>query len=390
MTHILTLNAGSSSLKFGVFLPETGGDPVPIATGMADRIGLDGGEIKVALASGGEVHIRKYARLATHDDALGHVLRSLSEAVPDARISAVGHRVVHGGPHFSSHQIATHEIIAELEALQSFAPLHQPHNLAGIRAATAAFPDALQVVCFDTAFHRGQQFEVEAFALPMGYYDKGVRRYGFHGLSYDYISGYLAQKFPETHGGRVAVAHLGNGASICGIHNGKSIASTMGFSALEGLPMGTRSGHLDPGVMLYLMQSEGMDAAQISDLLYKKSGLLGLSGVSSDMRTLEATDTDRARAAIGYFTFAICREIASLAAAMGGLDAVVFTGGIGENSARVRREVCNGLGWMGVQINGDANAQNAEVLSDKSSKIRVLRVETNEEIVIARAVQSAQ
>ena len=280
-------------------------------------------------------------------------------------------------------------VLAKLDRLSPFAPLHQPHNLAGIRAAQAAFVDAVQIACFDTAFHRNHPFVNDTFALPMRYYEKGVRRYGFNGLSYDYIAGHMADAFPDLHDGRVVVAHLGNGASMCGMRAGQSVCSTMGFSALDGLPMGTRSGQLDPGVLLYLMEQEQMSASEISDLLYKQSGLLGLSGLSNDMRRLEASGTDAAERAIAYFTFRIRHELGALAAVLGGLDAVVFTGGIGENSCRVRAEVCNGFGWMGLTFDDAANAEDATEISTAGSVVKALVIPTNEELVIARAAAAA-
>jgi acetate kinase len=276
-------------------------------------------------------------------------------------------------------------VIAGLAELAPFAPLHQPHNLAGVAAARAAFPDAVQVACFDTAFHRSHPFVNDVFALPRAFYDKGVRRYGFHGLSYDYIAGELARSAPTLHAGRVVVAHLGNGASMCGMRGGRSVASTMGFSALDGLPMGTRVGQLDPGVMLYLMQQEGLSAEEITDLLYRRSGLLGLSGVSNDMRRLLADESREARQAIDYFVFRIRRELGALAAALEGLDGVVFTGGIGENAAPIRALVCQGMGWIGIELDRHANATGAQVISDALSRVHVMVIPTNEELVIARA-----
>jgi acetate kinase len=249
----------------------------------------------------------------------------------------------------------------------------------------AAFPGALQVACFDTAFHRGHAFAHEAYALPRAYFDKGIRRYGFHGLSYEAIARALAGT--ALHPGRVVVAHLGNGASACGLRGGRSVASSMGFTALDGLPMGTRPGQIDPGVILYLIEQEGMDGAAISELLYRRSGLLGLSGLSSDMRVLEGSDDPRAAQAIGYFTTRVRREIAALAADLGGIEGLVFTAGIGENSARVRAEVCEGLGWLGVTLDPSANAGHAPVISAPGSRIEVRVIPTDEEGVIARAVR---
>jgi len=241
------------------------------------------------------------------------------------------------------------------------------------------------VACFDTAFHRNHPFVNDAFALPRRFYEKGVRRYGFHGLSYEFVAGELARRAPHLASGRVVVAHLGNGASMCGLLGGRSVASTMGFTALDGLPMGTRCGQLDPGVLLYLMEQEGMDAVAISDLLYKDSGLLGLSGVSNDMREILAADTTAAREAVDYFVFRIRRELGALAAALGGLDALVFCGGIGENAREIRARVCADMGWIGIALDPARNEANGFELSDRFSRVRVLRIPTNEEVVIARA-----
>jgi acetate kinase len=279
-------------------------------------------------------------------------------------------------------------LLVELERLSPFAPLHQPHNLAGIRAATAAFPGVSQVACFDTAFHRSHPFVNDVFALPRALYDEGVRRYGFHGLSYEYIAGELARIAPGLAEGRIVVAHLGNGASMCAMQKGRSVASTMGFSALDGLPMGTRCGQLDPGVLLYLMDQKGMSAAQISDLLYKQSGLLGLSGLSNDMRTLEAAGTPEAAQAIDYFVFRCQREVGAMAAALGGIDALVFCGGIGENSRLVRARICERMAWMGIEIDHTRNAANAAVISSDLARTTVMVMPTNEELVFARAARA--
>ena len=384
MTHVLTLNAGSSSLKFGLF--SNNDEPQAIATGMVERIG---GAASLRLRSADGVTLAEAAlpqqQAGDHAGALRAALDSLAAHVPQAEIRAVGHRVVHGGRDFADPVTLTPEVISALEALVPFAPLHQPHNMAGVHAALDAFPGARQVACFDTAFHRNHPFVNDTFALPRDFYEKGVRRYGFHGLSYDYVSGALAGLAPTLHAGRVVVAHLGNGASMCAMLAGRSIASSMGFSALDGLPMGTRSGQLDPGVLLYLMQQERMDADAIADLLYRRSGLLGLSGISSDMRTLLASDDPRARQAIDYFCFRIRRELGGLAAALEGLDAVVFTGGIGENAVTIRERVCHGMGWIGIELDEQANAENATVISSDFSRVRVLVIPTNEELVIARA-----
>ncbi len=383
LASVLTLNAGSSSIKFGLF-DITGDAPRPRATGMVENIA---GAARLRLETEADKKTREVAGVVDHEGALREILRTLTDGFADARILAVGHRVVHGGPAHDAPARLTEGVMEELERLAPFAPLHQPHNLAGVRAAMGAFPEATQVACFDTAFHRKQPWVNDVFALPREYYDKGVRRYGFHGLSYEYISGELARIAPHLHSGRVIVAHLGNGASMCALLGGRSVGSTMGFSALDGLPMGTRCGQLDPGALLYLMEQEGMDAASISDLLYKRSGLLGLSGLSNDMRALEASDTPEAAQAIDYFVFRIRRELGALAAVLGGLDALVFCGGIGENARSVRARVCEGMGWLGLDLDHAANAANARVISAELSRARALVIPTDEEVVIARAAQ---
>jgi acetate kinase len=367
--HVLTLNAGSSSLKFGLFAARE--DVLVVATGLLERIG-ESPRLKAEGANGMvfERHLSPEAA-ADHASALQTVLGLLKSEFPDDDISAVGHRVVHGGPNYSHPVAITRNLLTELERFEPFAPLHQPHNLAGVRSALQAFPDAVQVACFDTAFHRQHPFVNDVFALPREYYDRGVRRYGFHGLSYEYVSGELSRIAPHLHSGRVVIAHLGNGASMCGL--------------LDGLPMGTRCGQLDPGVLLYLMDQEGMDAAAISDLLYKRSGLLGLSGISNDMRTLEAATTSEAEDAIAYFVFRIRRELGALAAVLGGLDALVFCGGIGENSHLIRERVCEGMGWIGIELDRIHNEENATVISTDLSRARVMVIPTDEEVVIARA-----
>lgn len=384
MTHVITLNAGSSSLKFGLFAFAPG-DPVTISTGQVDRIGSDIAHVRATAADGEVIADDWPETIADQTEALDRVLSLLDTHFPGLQISAVGHRIVHGGPDIDTPQPLTGQMLETLEKFAPFAPLHQPHNLLGARVAMERFPDAVQVACFDTAFHRRHPWVNDVFALLREFYDKGVRRYGFHGLSYDYISGHLQETAPLIHAGRVIVAHLGNGASMCAMIGGRSVGSTMGFSALDGLPMGTRCGQLDPGVLLYLMEQEGMSASEISDLLHRKSGLLGLSGLSNDMRTLEQADTPETRQAISYFTFRIRRELGALSAVLGGVDAVVFTGGIGENSRLIRDRVCGDMGWLGIEMAPDANADNRRVISTDMSRVSVMVIPTNEELVIARA-----
>lgn len=379
-SYILTLNAGSSSLKTALY---TEHDETPVMTGQIERIGTDP-SLKAKWADGTVVQRGVGHPEWGHAGAMKAVLGLVLEGAPDAQVDAVCHRIVHGGPDRTDSLILTEPLMKKLAALAPYAPLHQPHNLSGVRGAMEAFPMAMQVACFDTAFHRGHPWVNDTFALPRAYYDKGVRRYGFHGLSYDYISTKLAADYPDLHAGRVVVAHLGNGASMCAMQGGRSTASTMGFSAVDGLPMGTRTGQLDPGVLLYLMTEEGMDADAITTLIYKESGLLGLSGISNDMRTLEESDDPAAEQAIDYFVFRIRRELGAMAAAMGGIDGLVFTGGIGEHSALVRRRVCEGMGWIGISIDDGANAKNGPVLTGPDGRVAVLALKTDEEGVLAR------
>jgi len=324
------------------------------------------------------------SRATDHVSALDVVLEFLGMAVGKVTIAAVGHRVVHGGPTFTESVILDDQKFATLENLKALAPLHQPHNLSGVRAAQHAFPNAVQVACFDTAFHRAHPWVSDTYALPRALYDEGIRRYGFHGLSYEYVTERLRQIAPLHAAGRVVVTHLGNGASMCAIRGGQSVGSSMGFTALDGLPMGTRCGQLDPGVILYLMEAKGMTAPEISDLLYRQSGLKGLSGLSHDMRELEAAGTPDALHAIEYFVFRIRRELGSMAAIMSGLDAVVFCGGIGENAWRIRDRVCQGFEWLGIELDEMRNQSGATVVSSDRSRVRVFVIHTNEEMMIAR------
>jgi len=380
---ILTLNAGSSSLKVALF-PHLEG--AAIASGLVDQIG-PGGVIKLKLSDGTPIDVTG-ADLTSHLASIRTVIDGLKAVFPGLALGAIGHRVVHGGDQFDSPVLVDEHILQSLEEYVPFAPLHQPHNLAGIRAATEAFPSVPQIACFDTAYHRKHPWVNDTFALPRSFYDEGVRRYGFHGLSYEYVAGELMRTAPQLAQGRVVVAHLGNGASMCAIHAGQSVASTMGFSALDGLPMGTRCGQLDPGVLLYLMTHKGMTPHSISDLLYKQSGLLGLSGLSNDMRDLEANASPEAAQAIDYFVFRCQREVGAMAAAMGGIDALVFCGGIGEHSKTVRARICERLGWMGIEIDHARNADHSTIVSSDVARTTVMIVPTNEEWVIAAGARS--
>jgi acetate kinase len=377
---LLTLNAGSSSIKFAIYDAHS---MQRRATGMVEAIG---GESRFKAKSGAET-IRKWdeaIRAPKHVDALHAIIEWIARDMDGSVITAIGHRVVHGGMLFDQPVLINAEVVEQLRSLVPLAPLHQPHNLAGIDAAREAFGDVPQVACFDTAFHRAHPFLNDCFALPRELFYQGVRRYGFHGLSYEYIADYLRTQYPHHARGRVLVAHLGNGASMCAMRDGRSIASTMGFSVLDGLPMGTRCGQLDPGVVLYLMQ-QGMTAQEISTMLYERSGLLGLSGgVSNDMRVLLASDRPEAAEAIAYFVSRIRREVGGLAAALEGLDAIVFTGGIGENAAPIRERVLAGMAWIGVEIDETRNAHNETVISSNLSRVLALRVPTDEEGMIAR------
>lgn len=388
---LLTLNAGSSSLKYALF--ETAGAGAELrAGGQIEALGLsphfvmrdgNGHKLEDSMPDAGRVH--------DHATALAFVLGAIDKHFSQVCIGAVGHRVVHGGPGYAAPMVLTDAIISELAAFEPLAPLHQPHNLAGIGVARAAFPDAVQVACFDTAFHRAHPWVHDTFALPRALYDKGVRRYGFHGLSYEYVTGYMQRTEPKSGNGRLVVAHLGNGASMCAIRDGRSVGSTMGFSALDGLPMGTRPGQLDPGVLLYLMEHENMPAKAISELLYKESGLKGLSGISGDMRVLEAARTPEAQQAIDYFVTRVRREVGAMAAILDGIDALVFCGGIGENAPRIRSGICEPMKWLGIEIDAAENSAGAFRISTASSPVQVFVVRTNEEAVIAaHTLQLAQ
>lgn len=375
---ILTLNAGSSSIKFALY--GAGGAPVLEASGLIDAIGP---EARLVLKPKGKEKTATALGQTDHVAGVAAILTALEPFLSGRPVLGVGHRIVHGGPDIDGPRALDPDLLAHLETLKPLAPLHQPHNLAAVYAARAAFPDAVQVGAFDTAFHRGHPRVHDQFALPRRYYDKGVRRYGFHGLSYDYISGLIAREYPDLARGKVIVAHLGNGASLCGIENGRSISSTMGFSALEGLCMGTRPGQVDPGVLLYLMKEEGMGYDDLTRLLYKESGMLGLSGISHDMRELLASDAPEAKEAIDYYCARLAREIGAMAAVLGGVDALVFTGGVGENAAAIRTRALEGLGFLGLALNMDKNAGNQRDV--QSGRVPILVLPTDEEQVIARA-----
>jgi acetate kinase len=381
---VAVLNAGSSSIKFSLFAAN-GGELDLVARGQAE--GLFTSPRFVAKDADGKIIAEKSwgdgVQLG-HGGALDHLVAFLRTDFREHQLVAVGHRVVHGGLEYSKPVRVDAAVVGALEKFVPLAPLHQPHNLAPIRALMERAPTMPQVACFDTAFHRGQPAVAQAFALPKAITDRGVRRYGFHGLSYEYIAQVLPQYDARAAAGGTVVLHLGNGASMCAIAAGRSVASTMGFTAVDGLPMGTRCGNLDPGVMLYLIDELRMDARAIEKLIYQQSGLLGVSGVSSDMRTLEASADPAAKLAIDLFLYRIGRELGSLAAALGGLDAIVFTAGIGENSRTLRARVCADAAWLGVDLDTAANETNGPRLSTAASRVAAWVVPTNEELMIAR------
>ena len=374
------INAGSSSLKFSVYEGER-----RLLAGQVDGLGAR----PSASATGPDGEAIPPPDLgaappSTPSEVLPAVLPWTRERLGARRLAALGHRVVHGGLHHSRPARVTPELLAELEALVPLAPLHEPHNLAPIKMAMTLNPDLPQLACFDTAFHRTAPEVEQAFALPYAFYDEGVRRYGFHGLSYEYIASVLPQHAPEIAEGRVVVLHLGNGCSACALKAGASIATTMGFTALDGLPMGTRCGALDAGVVLHLIQTKGMAAEALVDLLYRRSGMLGLSGVSSDFRELLASAEPRARFAIDVFCYCTARWIGSLAAALGGLDGVVFTAGVGENAAPIRSAICRACGWLGLELDEAANSEHRTCISTPKSRVAAYVIKTDENLMIAR------
>ena len=382
---ILTLNAGSSSLKFALF--EAGETPVAGPKGVIDQT-LSAPHMITKDAAGRPLMERHWPSGTAFSVLVGDVI-AWAEKQSGKALSAVGHRVVHGGPKHAAPQIVTQALLAELDALIALAPLHEPHNIAPMRALVDSNPGLPQVACFDTGFHRTMPSLATRFALPRQFEEEGVCRYGFHGLSYEYIAGRLREIAPDLARGRVIAAHLGNGASICALKDGRSVDTSMGFSALDGLVMGTRCGALDPGVLLYFMRRHGMDAAQIEDLLYNRSGLLGLSGLSADMRELLASADPAAKEAVALFVFRLAREIAALTASLGGLDGLVFTAGIGENASEIRRMTCEALAWLGLCLDETANTQNNRWISSADSRVEILVIPTDEEITIARHVISA-
>ena len=384
MDTILVVNAGSSSVKFQLF-------------------GVDGTGVLERLVKGQLDGIGTRPRLVAQASDKSPLIDStyLPDKVPDVptaitviagwlretqsfNLVAVGHRVVHGGPKYDRPVVIDDVVVANLEQFISLAPLHQPNNLAPIRALLTSRPELLQVACFDTAFHRGHSAVADHFAIPARFYAEGVRRYGFHGLSYEYVAQRMREVVPDMAAGRVIVAHLGSGASMCALANGRSVESTMGFTALDGIPMGTRPGQIDPGVVLYLLTEKGMSPAAVQDLLYRECGLKGMSGISNDMRDLESSSDPDAALAVDYFVYRIALNAGMLAAALGGLDAFVFTAGIGEHSATIRARVAEKLAWLGVDLDAAANGAQKSLISRPESRVALLMVPTDEELMIAQ------
>jgi acetate kinase len=384
MDAILVVNAGSSSVKFQIFGQRASGGPQRLIKGQFDGIGTRP-RLRAEARDGKPLIDKTYAAqeiadVATAIAVAGNWLRETQKI----ELAAVGHRVVHGGPDYDRAVVINKDVLKRLEQFSSLAPLHQPNNLAPISALMTKRPELLQVACFDTAFHRSHGPLADHYAIPERFYQEGVRRYGFHGLSYEYIADRLPELNPAIAKGRVVVAHLGSGASMCALENRRSIESTMGFTALDGLPMGTRPGQIDPGVLLYLIAQKGMSAKDVEDLLYRQSGLKGLSGISNDMRELEASASPAAALAIDYFVYRIALNAGMLAAALNGLDAFIFTAGIGENSATIRARVAEKLAWLGIDFDTDANKAGGPLLSKPHSKVAAYVIGTDEELMIAR------
>lgn len=381
---ILVVNAGSSSLKFALFAQ--GSEPVRLWSGAAERIGLADSRIQAFDRSGNEVLMHS-GRVANHEVALGLVMREIENHPSGASLAAVGHRVVHGGQKCDCSAIVTGELEAELRRLIPLAPLHQPHNLAGISAVRAQRPALPQVACFDTAFHHSTHRLAKLTSLPRQYFEQGVQRYAFHGLSYEFIVDSLRCDGVDVDAERIIVAHLGNGASMCALSGGRSLDTTMGFSTLAGLPMGTRCGDIDPGILLYLMSELDMTASDIEHLLYEECGLLGLSGISRNMRDLlDRPDDTNAVEAIEAYCYQVRRHIGALTSVLGGIDRLVFTAGIGANAAQVRGKICEGLGYLGITLDKEKNAGGARTISATGSDVIVQAFPTDEEMTIARHV----
>ena len=383
--YAVVLNAGSSSLKFSVYRRPEADRWRQEARGQIEGIGVTP-RFSAKNGAGEKLADEALNKASVHDGrtALNAVADWLRGQYGGARVLGVGHRVVHGGARFAAPTVVTPQVLEELRKLIPLAPLHQPYNLAAIDAVSERLPDVPQVACFDTSFHRGQPAVAELVPLPREIRDTGVQRYGFHGLSYEYIASVLPEAAPEIAQGRVIVAHLGSGASLCAMKNRKSIDSTLGFTALDGLCMGTRPGAVDPGVILYLFQNLQFSAKDVESLLYKKSGLLGISGISNDMRDLLGKNEPAAQLAVDYFVYRAAKEIGALTAVIGGLDGLVFTAGIGENSAEIRSRICEASAWLGLELDADANRAKGPRITRDSSRVSAWVIPTNEELVIAR------
>jgi acetate kinase len=386
--YALVLNAGSSSLKFTVY-NRSGRDSWQLEShGQVDGIGTSP-KLEVKNAAGGNMALQQLdASVRDAGNAIAVLAAWLRSNYGGAKVLGVGHRVVHGGSLYSRPVIITPQVLEDLHGMIPLAPLHQPYNLAAIKAVFERLPDVPQVACFDTGFHAGHSQVADLVPLPEDIRSGGVKRYGFHGLSYEYIASALPDVAPELDGARVIVAHLGSGASLCALQDGKSIDSTLGFTALDGLCMGTRPGSIDPGVVLYLFQNLGLSPAEVESLLYKKSGLLGISGFSNDMRDLAGSDAPGARLAVDYFIYRITKEMGALAAVLGGIDGLVFTAGIGENSAEIRRRICESSAWLGIEMDAEANNRKGPRISSARSKVSAWVIPTNEERMIARHTAS--
>jgi acetate kinase len=382
--YALVLNAGSSSLKFCVYRPAPGAEWAVDTRGQIEGIGTSP-RLTVKDGQGQKRYDEKLdPSVGGAHAAIDTLAAWLQSTYAGGRVVGVGHRVVHGGPSHAGPTVLTGDILAELKGLTPLAPLHQPHNLAPIETLLDRMPDVPQVACFDTAFHRGHAPVATVVPLPRALCAGGVERYGFHGISYEYIASVLPEVAPEIADGRVVVAHLGSGASLCGLKGRQSVDTTMSFTAVDGLCMGTRPGALDPGIVLYLFQTLGLSVQQVEDVLYKKSGLLGISGVSNDMRDLLGRPEPDARLAVDYFVYRAAKEIGGMAAALGGIDALVFTAGIGENSAEIRKRISQASAWLGVELDEAANAGNGPRISTPASKVSAWVIPTNEELMIAR------
>ncbi len=385
---ILTINAGSSSIKFALFPLARPISPEAEVSGQIDGIGTDAIRMVARDRAGEKIADQAIpGEQVSHDQAFDALLKWFMSTHAGWRIVAVGHRVVHGGERYSAPTLIDAGVLDHLGSFIPLAPLHEPHNVAGIRALQALLPEVPQIACFDTAFHRSQPEVAQTFGLPRALSAEGIKRYGFHGLSYEFIARALPEHSHRA-GGRVIVAHLGNGASMAAMVNRKCVATTLGFSTIDGLLMGTRCGNLDPGVILHLMETKKLTVQDMTRMLYKESGLLGVSGISQDMRTLLASDKPEAQAAVDLFCYRIARELGSLAAASGGIDALVFTGGIGEHAAEVRRRVCLQSEWLGIRLDPEANARHDIVIGAGNSSVDVLVIPTNEEWMMAHHAQT--